>query len=92
MPEHTRGSQEFGSKAEFFPVDCRQCCRLSVLDLPQRSCMTGSGRDLSLCLSLIEHVILCPEPWMKLRCKGVGHTGPLRCHLLSTPSIRFYHH
>lgn len=47
-PEHTRGSQEFGLRAESFPVDCRHCCWLSVLDLPQRSCMTGSGRNLSL--------------------------------------------
>lgn len=48
VPEHTRGSQEFGSRAESFPVDCRHGCCLSVLDLPQWRCMTGSGRDLSL--------------------------------------------
>lgn len=29
-----------------------------------------------LCLSLIERVILCSEPWMKHRgCKGAGHMG-----------------
>lgn len=30
-----------------------------------------------LCLSLIERVILCSEPWMKHgRCKEAGHMAP----------------
>lgn len=37
VPEHTRGSLEFGSRAESFPVDCRHTA--------------AAGRLPSICLS-----------------------------------------